>query len=104
MANSKLLYDQKIQFSDGKFEARIIVYEVAKSRKFPEGVKLKCVLLDLEVKVPVLLLDNHEPFGYHIHTKMPYDKSHRVFIDIQNYTEAIEFFINEVSKVVNNEN
>lgn len=54
--------------------------------------------------MPVLLLDNHEPFGYHIHTKMPYDKSHRVFIDIQNYTEAIEFFINEVSKVVNNEN
>lgn len=28
VANAKLLYDQKIQFSDGKFEARIIVYEV----------------------------------------------------------------------------
>jgi len=54
----------------------------------------------LEEKVPRLLLDNHEPFGYHLHTKLPYDKKFRELIDVGNFEDAINFFMIKVSKVL----
>lgn len=103
VADAKLIYDQQVHFLEGRFEARITAYEVTKSKKFPEGIKLRCVLLDLFEKVPRLLLDNHEPFGYHLHTKMPHDKSHRISIDVHGFEEAIEFFMAQVPKVIKDE-
>lgn len=103
MAIARLLYDQKVQFLNGRFEARIVAYEVAKSKKFPAGVKLRCVLLDLDENAPILLLDIHEPYGYHLHTKMQHDKSHRVPLNVKDYIEAIGFFINEIDRVIKNE-
>ncbi len=104
MANAKLIYDQKQRFHEGRFEVRIIAYDVPKSKKFPDGVKLRCVLLDLEDKSPRLLLDNHEPYGYHLHTKMSHDKAHRITVRVTNVEEAIEYFMNEVRKVMKDEN
>lgn len=103
MTNAKVLYDHKVVILADRYEARILAYEVTNNKKFPDGVKLSCVLLDVEEKVPRLLLDNHEPYGYHLHTKMPHDKSHRVQVDVKNYIEAIEFFLREAFKVVENE-
>lgn len=103
MADAKLIFDQKSLFLEGRFEARITAYQVPKSKKFPDGIKLSCVLLDLQEKVPRLLLDNHEPFGYHLHTKMPHDKAHRVPVDVKDFEEAIEFFMGEAPKVIKDE-
>ena len=103
MADAKLIFDQRSRFLEGRFEARITAYQVPKSKKFPDGIKLSCVLLDLQEKVPRLLLDNHEPFGYHLHTKMPHDKAHRVPVDVNDFEEAIEFFMGEVPKVIKDE-
>ena len=103
MGKSKLLFSQKIQLFDGRFEARIVVYEVSKSKRFPDGVKLSCVLLDLDQGLPRLLLDNHAPYGYHLHTEMPHNKAVRAQLNINNYEEAIDFFMNEALKVVQNE-
>jgi len=103
MAKAKLIFDQRIRFIEGRFEARIKAYEVIKSKKFPDGVKLSCILLDLQEKVPRLLLDNHEPYGYHLHTKMPLDKTHRTLLNVNNFEEAIEFFMGEVPRVIENE-
>ena len=103
MADAKLIFDQRSRFQEGRFEARITAYQVPKSKKFPDGIKLSCVLLDLQEKMPRLLLDNHEPFGYHLHTKMPHDKAHRVPVDVKDFEEAIEFFMGEVPKVIKDE-
>lgn len=103
MVGAKLIYDNKTRFFEGRFEARITAYQVPKSKKFPDGIKLSCVLLDLQEKVPRLLLDNHEPYGYHLHTKMPHDKTHRVPVNVKNFEEAIEFFMNEIPKVIEDE-
>lgn len=40
MSSAKLIYDQRLRFLDGRFEARIKAYEVTKSKKFPDGLKL----------------------------------------------------------------
>ena len=103
MSSAKLIHDQRLRFLDGRFEARIKAYEVTKGKKFPDGVKLSCVLLDLEEKIPRLLLDNHEPYGYHLHTKMPYDKTHRVQVKVATVEQAIECFLNEARKVIKDE-
>ena len=103
MADAKLVFDQKVFFLEGRFEVRITAYEVFKNKKFSDGIKLSCVLLDLKKQVPRLLLDNHYPYGYHLHTKMPHNKTHRVPVDVQNFEEAIEFFMSQVPKVINDE-
>ena len=100
MAPFSLLKDETFLFRDGLFEARIKIFEVSKSLKFPDGIKVQCVLIDMKNKIPVLLLDNHEPFGYHLHTRLPGDKDFRILLSIKSYTEAVNFFLGEAQKVV----
>lgn len=100
---ARILKNESIVFADGRFLAQIKVMEVPKSHKFPDGIKLRCVLIDVERNVPRLLLDNHEPFGYHLHTKLPEDKDFRALVEVADYTEAIRLFIAEARKVVRDE-
>ncbi len=81
----------------------IKAYEVPRDSKYPVGVKLKCVLIDVKQDKPRVLLDNHEPFGFHLHTRLPDDPDFRVKLDIADYEEAIRVFMKEVRKVVSNE-
>ena len=103
MAKARILRDEFITFANGRFLAQIKGIEVAKSEKFPDGIKIRCVLLDVERNVPRLLLDNHEPFGYHLHTKLPGDKNFRASVDVTDYADAIRLFISEARKVVEDE-
>ena len=80
-----------ITFADGRFQAQVKVIEV------------RCVLLDLEWNLPRLLLDNHEPFGYHLHTKLPGDKNFRESVEVSGYEDAVRLFIKEARKVVEGE-
>lgn len=101
MVDAKILYHNRMRFHEGRFEVRINAYAVLDNKKFPDGVKLSCVLLDLSRKEPILLMDNHQPYGYHMHTKMPHDKPHRVIVNVQNFEEAIKFFMIEAKRVCN---
>lgn len=103
MSSAKILYDYKVEVLKGVLEGRITVYDVPKSKKFPDGIKLRCVLLNIETQIPRLFLDNHEPFGYHLHTKLPHDKNYRIKVDVKTYEEAIMLFLNESKKLVKNE-
>lgn len=78
MGSARTLKDEIIVFADGRFKAHIKVLEVTRSLKFPDGIKIRCVLVDVECGHPMLLLDNHEPFGYYMHTRLPEDKGFRV--------------------------
>ena len=103
MGNSKILRDEVLWLKEARFEARITVLEVTRSEKFPEGLKVKCVLVDSEKRVPRVLLDNHAPHGYHLHSRLPEDKKFRVSLNIQNYEDAIIVFMKEVRKVTDND-
>ncbi len=74
---ARLLFSEEKYFGEGKYLANLKVYEVEKNLKFPEGIKAKFVLIDLLTKKPVLLIDNHQPFGFHVHSRLPKDKKHR---------------------------
>lgn len=76
MGKVKLLIDEALYFNE-RYRAFIKVYEVPPSKKFPDGIKASFVLVDLEKNVPRLLVDNHEPFGFHVHTALPHSKEIR---------------------------
>lgn len=97
------MLEETIVFAGGRFQARVKVIEVPKSSKFPDGIKVKCVLLDVELRLPRLLLDNHEPFGYHLHTRLPDDKNFRESVMVFDCEEAVRLFMKEARKVVEGE-
>jgi hypothetical protein len=50
-----------------------------------------------------LLIDNHEPFGFHLHTELPHNKTIRIKMDVKSFHAAYEEFLKEVERVLENE-
>jgi hypothetical protein len=102
MKASLLIHREQV-LNDGKYVMIIKVYEVRKSKKFPDGIKAKFLLQDAEAGTPRLLVDNHQPFGFHIHSKLPHDPDHREILDVKDHEEALAFFLDEVERIMKNE-
>jgi hypothetical protein len=49
------------------------------------------------------LIDNHEPYGFHKHSKLPQDPQHRERIETANFEEALRIFLEEAERIVRNE-
>lgn len=104
MGFSRVILDKRQAFLDGKFIALIKVYEVEKSDKYPLGIKSKFILIDSAENYPVLLIDNHEPYGFHIHSALPENKNFRERLYIEYYEEALSIFENKVMEIIKYEN
>lgn len=88
---------------DGRYEAHIKVLAVERTLKFPLGVKARFVLLDVKNNVAKFLIDNHEPYGFHMHTRLPNDPDQREKIDTDDYIEALRMFFRIAEGLVSNE-
>lgn len=100
---ASLLLHRELVLSDGKYVVLIKVYEVGKSKKFPEGIKAKFVLKNAEQGFARLLVDNHQPYGFHMHTRLPQDREHREILDVKDHEEALALFFAEVERIIENE-
>ena len=89
--------------NDGRYEGVIQVLEVVESEKFPLGIKARFVLLDTYEETARLLVDNHEPYGFHMHTKLPGDHRYREKIETNDYEEALQIFLREVERIIRHE-
>ena len=98
-----LLHDERKVYAEGRYIAYVKVYGVEKSSKYPDGIKARFALVDSEGATH-LLVDNHEPFGFHIHTRLPRDKKHRTRIEAINYSEAMDLFFDEVRRIISEDN
>jgi hypothetical protein len=101
VSKAKVVVNQVLLLENEKFEAHIKVYEVSNNSKFPDGYKVKCALVERNTGALHILLDNHEPFGFHLHSRLPKDKKFRLSLKINHYEEAIKLFFSEVRKVIN---
>ena len=101
MSKAKVVISQVLLLNNENFEAHIKVYEVSNNSKFPDGYKVRCALVERNTGVLHVLLDNHEPYGYHLHSRLPKDKNFRLSLKITHYSEAIKLFFSEVRKVIN---
>lgn len=98
-----LLVDERVVAKSGKYVVLIKVYQVERSKRFPDGIKAKFLLQDIELGFARLLVDNHEPFGFHMHTLLPHEKDHRVTLNVNGYQEAMQLFDREVERIVEND-
>jgi len=98
-----LLISKELVLAGGRYVVSIMVYEVEKSKKFSEGIKAKFLLRNSCDGCARLLVDNHHPFGFHMHTRLPHDKDHREVLDVLDHNEALDFFMNEVERIIKNE-
>lgn len=101
---ARILIDRRLAFgTKGQFLAFIKVYEVGKSKKFIDGIKAKYSLVDVSTGALRILIDNHEPYGYHVHMRSPAGKEFRIPIMVGGWEEALKTFLNECERVVKNE-
>jgi hypothetical protein len=103
MGKAKVLLDQNLDVSE-RFRVELKVFEVDPSARFPGGIKVSFALLDVIDKVPRLLIDNHEPFGFHVHAELPKDKNARKLLAIKDYQEALNEFWHLIKDIIENEN
>ncbi len=89
--------------NDGRYEVDIKVFAVPKSDKFPLGIKARFVLLDTYEEIARLLVDNHEPYGFHIHAKLPMEPDYRERLETSDHEEALQKFLREAERLVRNE-
>ena len=60
--------------------------------------------VDVLAKVPRLLVDNHAPFGFHVHTELPGNKGFRKILETKDYLLALDEFWRLVKEIIENEN
>ena len=102
MKASKIILNETFAIND-RYRITLYAIEVPESKKFPSGVKTKFILIDVLENAARLLIDNHEPFGYHMHTHLPEDSSIRVKLPVTDHSEALNLFMNEVERIVNHD-
>jgi hypothetical protein len=98
-----LILHRREVLRDGRFVVILNVYEVAKSKKFPEGIKAKFVLQNVADGVARLLVDNHYPYSFHMHTQLPHNHGHREILGTNDHKKALEVFLSEVERILKNE-
>lgn len=99
MGTSKKVWERKYILGGGKWKVEGIAYKVEISEKYPDGYKMKCVLVDIENGVPVLLVDNHDEYWYHHHPELPTDHDVRETLNVTDYKEAIRYFFRRVKEI-----
>ena len=102
MTKAVVLLDQKLDISE-RYRVELKAFEVAISKKYPEGVKVSFALIDVIQKAPRLLIDNHAPFGFHVHEELPNNKDSRRRLKTNDYLEALDEFW-RLTKEITNEN
>jgi hypothetical protein len=88
---------------NNRYRVILLAVEVSISPKFPTGIKAKYVLIDTEGGFARLLVDNHEPFGFHMHTQLPEDSSVRVELSVKDHNEALDAFFKEAERIIEND-
>ncbi len=83
----------------GNYIAHLKIQEVRPNYSRPDGHKVNFVLVDLRTLKPVLLLDNHAPFGYHVHPDAEQNHNERIEISVSSPYEALDIFLKKAKEI-----
>lgn len=92
-----IIFQRSAQY--GRYIAHMKIQSVPKNTNRPDGYKANFVLLDGDTAELVLLVDNHHPFGYHIHPIPNKDKNVRETLNVNGPFEALELFLEKVRRM-----
>ncbi len=97
---SRILIDSRQQV--GAYHVALVkLLSVTPEKIRPDGYKLNCTLIDLRINRAVLILDNHEPFGYHLHPNPLADHDQREPLVVASPFEAIDLFVKKAREMTN---
>jgi hypothetical protein len=99
---AKVILDEKFAINN-RYRVVLYVLEIPASDKFPLGIKAKYVLIDTDGNFPRLLVDNHEPYGFHMHIALPEDHDVRTDLSVTDHNSALAIFYQEVERIVKDE-
>jgi hypothetical protein len=86
-----VVFKKSVKMGSG-YVAHMKIQSVPVSDSRPDGFKVNFVLIHLESQKPVLLVDNHKPFGYHLHPTPDQDHRDRVELSVSSPFEALDIF------------
>ena len=99
MTDAVVLLDEKLTLSE-RYLIHLTAYKVKPDRRHPEGVKVRYLLLDVIASKPIILVDNHAPYGFHVHERLPVEQGHRRRLPTTDYLEALDEFQRLVAEVL----
>lgn len=103
MPKAVVLVDKTISISE-RFRIELKVFQVPPQSKYPDGIKARFILIDMIRNVPKMIVDNHAPFGFHIHMNLPDDHERRIKLVSYDYHEALSQFWDLAMKIIDKEN
>jgi hypothetical protein len=83
----------------GGFIAHMKIQSVPKDDNHPDGYKVNFVLVNLRTLAPVLIVDNHKPFGYHLHPDATKDQRSRIELHVDSPYQALEIFLKKAKEL-----
>lgn len=95
---SKVHLNKRVRVGESHV-AILKVQQVPPSENRPDGFKVNCALIDIELHKPVLILDNHKPFGYHFHIEPHIDHQKRESIKVNDPFEALDIFLQKAGEI-----
>jgi len=102
LGKAEIIVDKNEDISE-RYRAELLVWRVEPNVKYPEGVKARFALIDKILGVARLVVDNHAPFGFHVHAKMYEDRGLREKLETTNYEKAMGEFLRLAMEIVKNE-
>ena len=97
-----VLMEEFLDLSE-RYRVELKVYGIRPSQKYPEGIKARFALVDMIEAAPRLLIDNHAPFGFHVHAELPKNKKARQVLETKDYLVALDEFWRLVGEILKNE-
>lgn len=95
-----VIFNKSIKMGD--YVAKMKIQSVPPNANRPDGFKINFILLRLADFERVLLVDNHAPFGYHMHAN-PSNPKERVTLEVSSPFEALDIFVKKAKEISNEE-
>ena len=88
-----------------RYKVEISIEEHWDLERYPEGVKAVFKLIRLDINDDfeselVVLIDNHHPYGFHSHDKLPREHGHRVRLCLSDWRQAWEVFQEKCQEIL----
>ena len=83
----------------GAYIAQMKIQTVRPNENRPDGFKVNFILLRIKDTKRILLVDNHAPFGYHMHDN-PDVPEERKKMDVNDPYAALDLFIQRAKEII----
>lgn len=94
---------RKFDKKGNSFLVRVEVIQTNQKERYPpDGIKAVFKVFKMaqdEGNRLICLIDNHEPFGFHEHDRLPFEHDSRTILHVKNWQEAWSIFDQKLKEI-----